>query len=177
MTPKFALTTYIPKRKMRRASFEEQEDTRRVLEFKNGNKFYAKYFARKMAYALSAMDLKDTIIVCIPASCKRTNDRRYKYFMQELCRLTGAINGFDAVQVMGKRKKFHVDHVHEVADGTNDNIHIIEDAVKGRKVIVIDDIITTGKTASAFIDKLQTAGANVRGAFFLAKTKSFRKKH
>ena len=38
-----------------------------------------------------------------------------------------------------------------------------------------DDIVTTGKTATAFIDRMISAGANVKMAFFLAKTKYFKR--
>ena len=143
-----------------------------------GRQEYAtRWAAREMARAIRHNDLSDTIIVCIPASCKRTNDRRYKQFMKELCELTGAINGFDLVQPMGKRRKAHIDHVHEIADGASECIHINDNALKGKKVLVVDDIVTTGKTANSFIDMLQSAGADVRGALFLSKTKSYRKNH
>ena len=94
--------------------------------------------------------------------------------MRELCELTGAINGFDLVQPMGKRRKAHIDHVHEIADGASECIHFNDNALRGKKVLVVDDIVTTGKTANAFIDMLQSAGADVRGALFLSKTKSYR---
>ena len=97
--------------------------------------------------------------------------------MKELCELTGAINGFDLVQPMGKRRKAHIDHVHEIADGASEYIHFNDNALRGKKVLVVDDIVTTGKTANAFIDMLQSAGADVRGALFLSKTKSYRRNH
>ena len=174
---KYALFDYIPKRKMRRATFEQQDTTRKVLDFKAGKSYATSWAARQMARAIRHNDLSDTIIVCIPASCKRTNDRRYKQFMRELCELTGAINGFDLVQPMGKRRKAHIDHVHEIADGASECIHFNDNALRGKKVLVVDDIVTTGKTANTFIDMLQSAGADVRGALFLSKTKSYRKNH
>ena len=174
---KYALFDYIPKRKMRRATFEQQDTTRKVLDFKAGKSYATSWAARQMARVIRHNDLSDTIIVCIPASCKRTNDRRYKQFMRELCELTGAINGFDLVQPMGKRRKAHIDHVHEIADGASECIHFNDNALRGKKVLVVDDIVTTGKTANAFIDMLQSAGADVRGALFLSKTKSYRKNH
>jgi hypothetical protein len=35
--------------------------------------------------------------------------------------------------------------------------------------------VTTGKTTTAFIDRMISAGANVKMAFFLAKTKYFKR--
>ena len=174
---KYALFDYIPKRKMRKATFEQQDTTRRVLDFKAGKAYATRWAAREMARSIRHNDLSDTIIVCIPASCRRTNIRRYKLFMEELCELTGAINGFDLMQPTGKRRKAHIDHVHEIADGASECIHINDNELRGKKVLVVDDIVTTGKTANAFIDMLQTAGADVRGALFLAKTKNYRRNH
>ena len=54
-------------------------------------------------------------------------------------------------------------------------MHIDDSHFRGKNVIVIDDITTTGKTADAFIDRMVSAGANVRMAFFLAKTKYFKR--
>ena len=41
------------------------------------------------------------------------------------------------------------------------------------KVLVIDDIYTTGQSSSAFIGAMQAAGADVLGALFLGRTKRF----
>ena len=43
--------------------------------------------------------------------------------------------------------------------------------LKGRKVIIIDDIVTTGQTADSFAKRIQKTGADVRMVCFLAKMK------
>ena len=124
----------------------------------------------------SVVDLmKDTIIVCIPASCKRTHDRRFKAFSQMVCEKCGAVNGFDFIQVYGRRQKAHIDHVHALAEDTDKYIHIDESRFKGKRVIIIDDIVTTCKTANAFVDRMITAGADVRMVLFLGMTKYFKR--
>ena len=40
----------------------------------------------------------------------------------------------------------------------------------GRKVIIFDDLVTTGTTAENFAALLQEAGAEVKGALFIAKS-------
>jgi adenine/guanine phosphoribosyltransferase-like PRPP-binding protein len=77
------------------------------------------------------------------------------------------------VQVFGHRRKAHIDHVHELADNADEYIHVDGDFFRGRKVIVLDDIVTTCKTANAFIDRMVSAGADVSMVLFLAKTKQF----
>ena len=44
------------------------------------------------------------------------------------------------------------------------------------KPSVAGDIATTGKTANAFIERMESAGAHVRMALFLAKTKNYKYK-
>ena len=171
---KYALYNYIPQRYLKRASFEEKDLDRKILDFKDGRRYAAKWAAREMARSLALMDLSDTVIVCIPASCKRTNSIRFKWFAEELSNRLGAINGFNHIAVYGSRKKAHITHEHVLADGSNENFHIDEDFFRGKNVIVVDDICTTCKTANAFIERMQSVGANVRMALFLAKTKYYK---
>ena len=172
---KYAIHQYLPQRHLKRASFEDIDRHRQILDFKNGKSYATAWAAWEICHALSGMDLRDTIIMCIPASCKRTNNRRFKNFSSMICEQTGAVNGFDHVQVMGHRRKAHTDHVHELADNANEFIHVDENFFQDRKVIVVDDIVTTCKTANAFIDRMTSAGANVEMAIFLAKTKNYKR--
>ena len=64
---KYALMDYLPKRFLGHASFEAQEDSRHILDFKAGRKYAVDKASKLVGNALSLMDLKDTIIVCIPA--------------------------------------------------------------------------------------------------------------
>ena len=172
---KFALHTYVPNRYLKWATFEELETRRLILGFKDGMPYATRWAANEIANALSQTDMKDTIIVCIPASCKRTHDRRFKAFSQMVCEKCGAVNGFDFIQVYGHRQKAHIDHVHALAEDTDKYIHMDESRFKGKRVIIIDDIVTTCKTANAFVDRMITAGAYVRMVLFLGMTKYFKR--
>ena len=90
-----------------------------------------------------------------------------------LCRLTGAVDGFDRVQVSGSRKRAHVTGEYELATNIKHYVHIDADFFRGKKVLVIDDIYTTGQSSTAFIGAMQAAGASVVMAMFLAKTRLF----
>jgi len=166
---KVALTEYVPQRYLRRASFETLENDRMLLSFKQGTAYARRWATNLVGNALSAMDMSNTVIVCIPASCKRTNDRRYKKFSAEVSAKLGAIDGFQHIEVIGKREKVHRSKTRE----QQDNVKIDTDWFQGKRLIVVDDITTTGKTADAFIQKLENAGAHVRMAIFLAKTKNY----
>lgn len=171
---KYALFDYYPKRYLRRASFEESDVTRRILDFKDGRRYASVWAARELSRALAANDLSSTAIVCIPASCQRTHVRRYRRFASEFCRLSGAVNGFDHIAVHGHRRKAHIRSADGRPDGNISNVTIDGDFFLGRKVLVFDDICTTCRTANAFIEQMGRAGADVRMAVFLARTKHFK---
>ena len=169
---------------MRRADFDTQDTMRHILDFKAGRKYATKWAADLVARTLAPMDLTNTIIVCIPASCEQTNKRRYKRFSATVCAKCKAIrsalgtlcsskNGFEHIQVIGKREKVHISRRHDKQ--TASNVQIDTDYFNGKRVLLIDDICTTCATANAFIEQMQKAGADVRMTLFLAKTKSYRR--
>ena len=168
---KYALMDYLPQRYLRHATFEAMEADRHILDFKSGRRYASEWASHLIGKALSLMDLTDTVIVCIPASCQQTYTRRFKRFSNNVCAVTGAENGFEHIRVIGKREKVHIcgDHAAE------DNVWIDEEYFKGKKILLIDDICTTGKTSDAFRERMEQAGAHVRMCMFLAKTKNYRR--
>lgn len=169
----FALFPYVPKRFLCVASFEEIALHYMILGFKDGRNVHTRWAARQFAQALTAINLSDVVVVCIPASTQWSHVRRWKRFSQMLCRLTGAIDGFDRIQVSGSRKRAHITGEHELATNIKHYVHIDADWFRGRKVLVIDDIYTSGRSSQAFIGAIEAAGATVVMSMFLAKTKRF----
>ena len=167
---RYALNQYIPKRYLSRASFAQQDISRRILGFKDGRNVYTRWAARQVATALSAMDMTDVTVVCIPASSRSSHVRRWKRFSQLLCQMTGAKDGFSHVDVNGSRMQAHTTGVYELAENIEQYVHIDRQYFHSRKVLLIDDIYTTGRTASAFADALSAAGAEVVLSMFLART-------
>ena len=151
---KYALYDYYPQR-YHRLSFEQQETCRRILDFKDGRSYARQWAAEAIASALAAAELKEVVIVCVPA----------RTFSQVLCASCGAADGFDCIEVIGHRKKAH----RGAQRGLLQNV-VISSSLQGRKVLLIDDIYTTGTTSDAFIQRLNEVGAVVCGAVFLAKT-------
>ena len=170
---KFALMDYIPQRYLRRANFETLENDRHILDFKSGRRYASDWASRLIGKALSLMDLKNTVIVCIPASCQQTYTRRFRRFSANVCRMTGATNGFDHIKVIGKREKVHICG----GNAAEDNVWIDEDFFKGKRILIIDDICTTGRSSDAFRERMEQAGARVSMCMFLAKTKQFKKRN
>lgn len=167
---RYALYTYTPQKRMRRTSFEDMDLSRRILMFKDGRKVATTWAAEEMAKAMRLMNLTDTVIVCVPASCQHTYTRRFKRFSKTLCQRCGAENGFTYVKVNGHRDKMHrTSH----QGYTLANIEINGQQLRRKKVVIIDDIVTTGHTADTFAQMIQGVGADVRMTLFLAKTKSY----
>ena len=166
----YALYDYIPKRMLRHASFEQLELHRMILDFKDGRRYAKRWAAKSMAMALRYVNLTDVVVVCIPASNMAAHVRRYKVFIRLLCKLTGATDGFGMISVSGKREKRHkAGRDIDIMNNTCINADL-----KGRRVLVIDDICTTCSSANDFIASLRMAGADVCMALFLAKTKRYR---
>lgn len=98
---KYALYDYVPRRYWRKASFEQQDICRMILGFKDGRNVYTRWAVYEVSKVLASVSLKDIVIVCIPASTRYAHVRRWKRFSRMLCRNTGAVDGFDRVQVSG----------------------------------------------------------------------------
>ena len=138
---KFALYEYIPQRFLSRATFEQQDVSRMIIGFKDGRNVYSRWAAREFARALAAVDLKDVVVVCIPASTRAAHVRRWKRFSSELCRLTGATDGFDRIQVSGSRKRAHVTGDYELATNIKHYVHIDNDYFRGKRYLYHGPVI------------------------------------
>ena len=132
-----------------------------IIGFKDGRNVYTRWAAREFAKALSQADLSDVVIVCVPASTTYSHTRRWKWFLSILCTMTGAENGFEYVKVVGSRKRAHTTGEYELATNIKHYVHLKGDMLQGRKVLVIDDIYTTGQSSKAFIGALEAVGSRV----------------
>ena len=151
-------------------SMESQIARDLIWGFKKGQytDIVAKNTATKMKQCFGK-GTSDLTFVCIPASTAEKNDTRYRDFSDLVCRLTGAANGFDHVQILEDRLSLHENH-HEKSIDTVSAIDFDAAFFNGRKVLCFDDVITRGVSFSRFADKLESMGASVVGGFFLGKT-------
>ena len=162
---------YTPQRYLRKANFETLMDDNFIWNFKDGKKWATKKGAKMVAQALSTYKLDNVVFMCIPAACQRTYVRRCRDFSSYVCSMCGAIDGFNYVNIIGRRTKKHISQCHEANEQTN--LAIDEDMIKGKKIILFDDVVTTGATCQEFKERLEKLGAEVVLAIFLGKTKHF----
>lgn len=143
-----------------------------VLDFKNGHRPASVLAARIVAKAIKRhFDLtKDPLVLIpIPASNKEDSDKRYYLFSYLVSQYCNVVNGQKWVGNWKDVDKKHLSSSHVVQNDQN-RWFVNYSKVKNAKVIIFDDIATTGATACEFTERLKGAGAKVVGRIFLAST-------
>lgn len=99
-------------------------------------------------------------LVCIPASLKNHTQRRFQRFSQEVCDATGMANAYDTFS--------YTSTTDEDGDPV-DTLHIDENKLKGKRILLFDDIIASGGSITKFAEKLKGMGAEIIAALALGK--------
>lgn len=110
----------------------------------------------------------EIVFLCVPASSQQKNEVRYKDFSESVCRQVGMLNGYEHVKVIGERQAVHLSAGRYIE--STQRIELDTAFFKGRKVLLFDDILTLGYSYARFALRLEKAGAEVIGGFFLGKT-------
>lgn len=84
------------------------ESTEMIWDFKDGKRSLAvaELIAKKIREQFGA-ECENITFTCIPASSSDKNESRYKNFAEEVARLTGCKNAYQAITVEGKRLAIH----------------------------------------------------------------------
>jgi predicted amidophosphoribosyltransferase len=164
-----AVYSYVPTRY--RATDAEWRTRRFVWAFKDGHTEAQRYAVDVIVRTLKSQftDLNGVAFVCIPASSRDKNIRRYKNFSKCVCELTGMIDAFSYVKVEGERLAIHEYKSHKKVFNTS-VVTLSAKFFAGKNVVIFDDIITKGNSYQAFSHHLDSIGAHVKGGVFLAKT-------
>ena len=112
-------------------------------------------------------DLKQEIVFCcVPSSTKQSFMLRYKQFSKQVSNSLNMVDGYDMVKYIENSTPKHLggEGIPKY-DFYNENI-------KGKPVIVFDDIYTTGNTIRRFCAKLVKRGACVIGGIVLGMTET-----
>jgi ComF family protein len=125
----------------------------------------ARFCARLMAQAGHEFWATDALIVPVPLHRARQFSRRYNQ-STELARALGRLTGLPVDPLLVIRKKNTRQQVGLSGDARRRNLagafacHLSASGrLKGRRVVLIDDVITTGTTVKAVTQALKTAGA------------------
>lgn len=174
MNKKFNFGAYIPKAYRELATEEERSFSEWVINFKDGQKAQLKEGAQMVISKLRQWygdKAKDLVVVPVPCSSMAQYRFRFSYFCVVVANTLGQANPMQHVTILGKRTAAHRNPAHTVVKDDNYEVQVDGDFFKGKKVVIVDDIISSGRTADDFANLLEKAGAEVKGGIFFAKTK------
>lgn len=102
----FSFFDYLPTKY--EANKREWEIRKMIWDFKDGKRSLkvAELIAKKMREQFGSR-VNEVTLVCIPASNGNKNEIRYKAFAQEVERLTGCVNAYNAITIEGGRMAIH----------------------------------------------------------------------
>lgn len=179
-----ALWPYLPPRFTAPKKFSELRD--KIVAFKGGigsiaiaAEFISQSYMLKQKLGKPA----DWTLSVIPASNQNMTETRFKTILSLLSLNLGFINGFDLIRAEGNRSasswRSNVRSPEERAERKlqqdRDSINILQHltfskSIKGKKIILFDDILTTGKSFELIAFKLMELGAEDVFGLFLSKT-------
>ena len=174
MDKKFNFGVYIPKAYRELATEEERSFSEWVINFKDGQKAQLKEGAQMVISKLRQWygdKAKDLVVVPVPCSSMAQYRFRFSYFCVVVANTLGQANPMQHVTILGKRTAAHRNPAHTIAQDDNYEVQVDGDFFQGKKVVIVDDIVSSGRTADNFAKQLEEAGAEVKGGIFFAKTK------
>lgn len=144
-----------------------------ILKFKDGNKKASQTVADLVCNELRSLTgsvTKEVMLACVPTS----NNKKYVKRFARLSELVAAElqqqNAFPYIEIFGFRDAKHLNRDHMVHDDSCYQVRLDPHFFQGKKVVIFDDLITSGRSAEAFRQMLEEAGAEVLGGIFLAET-------
>ena len=155
---------YFPQRYENWLRDEQADFVQDVYDFKNGKETCESYFSQAFEN-LSAHE--DVTAVFMPCS---TSERYYKRFAKIARYLEChgyAQSGLHLIEIIRDRESKHTAARRSSVDTANYSISL---ALQGKKVVIVDDLLTTGSSLAGFARNLERIGAEVIGAVFLART-------
>lgn len=166
-TPMFHFFRYVS-RKIKNVTSEDEFARQFILSFKEGSLEDVSWAAQLVSFYLRTRKIygKKYTFVCVPASSQEKNDMRFSLFMSEVCRLTKMNNGYGFVNVSSSRKPVHEGGRRDLKNYT------IDKSISGHKVVLFDDVFTTGSSWTKFAASLESLGADVVQGIFLAEASS-----
>ena len=112
--------------------------------------------------------MKNVVVCVIPASTQYKNDIRYKTMCAKIAEKFPVINGYNYITINTDRS----DSRTQKSSDTVWNLSF-SSSVRGKTVVLFDDITTRGTSFIQVANKLKEAGASNVHGFFLGKTLSY----
>ena len=131
-----------------------------ITQFKNGKPYLAVYLARYMEKSLKELDAD--CIVCVPMTTKVLKKRGYnqsELLAKELAELTGLPVLTDAALKVHSTSEQKYLSREDRSKNLRGCFKADKALVKDRRILVVDDVMTTGSTLNELCKTLKRAGA------------------
>ena len=134
-----------------------------MLPYKHaGRILYAGFMSRAMIWALRDTDIKPDVVMPVPLANKRLFQRGYNQstlLARPIARAFGVATDLDSVA-----RKYRENMGHKTSAQRAQNVHNVftvrrPDKIKGKKILLVDDVMTTGATFNEMKRVLMDAGA------------------
>ena len=147
-------------------SVAQEDFTRSVLAFKDGMNDGIDFF-RKGIDCLNPHE--GTVVMFMPCSAWWKYWVRFRHIAGYIDRRCPQLeNGFDYYTYLGERDSLHLQK--NRSDAVIERNFEIRCDLTGKDVIVVDDVITSGKSLKQLKKQIEAAGGHVSGAVFFAGT-------
>ena len=145
---------------------EDQWNFARVVyQFKEGQDNCSQYFARVFRALNPACELT---IMYMPCSTESRYRERFSSLDCFFSKFKDVHSGMDYILFSGERECKHTTRKRDEIDECSN--YTVSEAVNGKRVVICDDLLTTGRSLCSYAECLRESGAEVVGAIFLAKT-------
>ena len=145
----------------------ERKVANRLYSFKAGDYTHDMLYEFVDLLKEQELDKFRFLLICMPASTQYKTVKRYENFSDHLCRVMGWEDGFGIIRP--------IDHASQHESGRRvilDERHYFIDynRLKGKRVMLLDDVFTTGKTLLSLAGIIRRAGGYPTDAIFYCKT-------
>lgn len=162
-----SILEYVPKRFM--ATIEQDIDRKTVYSFKDGycSENLKEKIVDRIKMLMNSCPGGSWEVCFIPASSHSKTVNRYTKLMQYISNRLGVECSID---VISKEHDEEAGHISGKKANPAEDFKIERNKVVGKKIILIDDVITRGRTFCCTADKLIECGASNVLGLFVAKT-------
>ena len=134
-----------------------------MLPFKHGGRIkFARFMSRAMIWALRDVDISPDIVMPVPLASRRLFQRGYNQatlLAREISRVYGAPIDFDSINRKYRPNMGHKTHAERARNIRGVFSVVSPDKIRGKKILLVDDVMTSGATFAELGRVLRRAGA------------------
>lgn len=165
-----SLLQYTPNKYLNSSDYQQVVINQFLIGFKNGVKFCSQLAAKMLCDKIKQTLVYDDYTVTllpVPASTPQSTKARYDLFCKLVCEEGRLMNGLQWIENDGCSEKKHLSEHHR---GDTTKFILNEKELKGRKVVVFDDIMTQGDSVLDVVAALEEIDVEVMAAYVLGET-------